>query len=86
MRRERRTSGRSTTKSISTKNAERRFGGGCGRLLVLPREVCAVSRERLRRSKGHLTAAQKSAEGIVPAGAGKARTDRERVGGGPHGR
>jgi len=54
--------------------------------LVLPREVCAVSLWRLRRSKGRLIAAQKSAEGIVPAKAGKARTDRERVGGRPHGR
>ena len=54
--------------------------------MVLPREVCVVSLERLRRSKGLLTAAQKSAEGIVPVEAGKARTDRERVGGRPHGR
>jgi hypothetical protein len=54
--------------------------------LVLPREVCAVSQKRLRRSKGRLTAAQKSAEGIVAAKAVKARTDRERVGVRPHGR
>ena len=54
--------------------------------MILPREVCAVSLRRLRRSKGRLIAAQKSAEGIVPVEAGKARTDRERVGGRPHGR
>ena len=39
-----------------------------GRKLGLPQEICAVSEgsaDRLRRPQGHLTAAQKSAEGVV---------------------
>ena len=45
------------------------------RRLSLPREVCFVSpARRLRRSRGRLTAEQKSAEGIVCAGQ---RPDRE---------
>jgi hypothetical protein len=67
MRRERRTSGRSTTKSISTVRARSVDSADVhGRLSSLPREVCTVSRERLRSSRGDLTAGQKSAEGIVP--------------------
>ena len=43
-----------------------------GRRLSLPQEICAVSRERLRGPRGTLTTAQKSAEGIVEHGVGKA--------------
>jgi len=42
-----------------------------GRKLGLPQEICAVSTgnaDGLRRPQGHLTAAQKSAEGVVCAG------------------
>ena len=35
------------------------------RRLNLPQEICAVSRRRLRPSEGGLTAAQKSAEGVL---------------------
>jgi hypothetical protein len=43
------------------------------RRLSLPREVCFVSpARRLRRSRGRLTAEQKSAEGIVGQAVGKA--------------
>jgi hypothetical protein len=40
--------------------------------LNLPREICSVSRERLRPSRGSLTAEQKSAEGILDHDVGKA--------------
>jgi hypothetical protein len=40
--------------------------------LNLPREICSVSRERLRLSRGSLTAEQKSAEGILDHDVGKA--------------
>src|SRR5260370_26629336 len=43
-----------------------------GRRLSLPQEICLVSRERLRRPRGHLTARQKSAEGVVGHVVGKA--------------
>jgi hypothetical protein len=42
------------------------------RRLSLPREICTVSLRRLRLSKGSLTAAQRSAEGIVGHDVGKA--------------
>jgi hypothetical protein len=42
------------------------------RRLNLPQEVCAVSHRRLRPPKGGLTAAQKSAEGVVGHDVGKA--------------
>ena len=66
-RRERRTSGPLTAKSISIKGAERKFGGGArkadeltsGDLWRVP--VCGG----LSESRGSLNAAQKSAEGIV---------------------
>jgi hypothetical protein len=44
-----------------------------GRRLHLPQEICAVSRRRLRPSRGGLTAAQKSAEGVLGSAVGKAR-------------
>src|ERR1700681_3810398 len=43
-----------------------------GRRLSLPQEICLVSRERLRRPRGNLTARQKSAEGVVCHVVGKA--------------
>src|ERR1700739_2345292 len=44
------------------------------RRLSLPREICRVSPlRRLRRSRGRLTAGQKSAEGVVGHAVGKAR-------------
>jgi len=42
------------------------------RRLSLPREICSVSPQRLRRLKGRLTAEQKSADGIVGPAVGKA--------------
>src|SRR6476661_2268905 len=42
------------------------------RRLSLPQEICSVSLRRLRLSKGGLTAGQKSAEGILGHGVGKA--------------
>src|SRR6202040_3995348 len=43
------------------------------RRLSLPREICPVSPlRRLRRPRGHLTAWQKSAEGVVGQAVGKA--------------
>src|ERR1700674_3759097 len=43
-----------------------------GRRLSLPQEICSASLQRLRLSKGGLTAGQKSAEGIVGHDVGKA--------------
>ena len=43
-----------------------------GRRLNLPREICSVSRRRLREPRGERTAGQKSAEGIVGSAVGKA--------------
>jgi hypothetical protein len=43
-----------------------------GRRLSLPQEICSASLRRLRLSKGGLTAAQKSAEGILGHDVGKA--------------
>lgn len=42
------------------------------RRLDLPREICSVSRERLRLSRDSLTAEQKSAEGKLGHDVGKA--------------
>jgi len=42
------------------------------RRLNLPQEICSVSLQRLRMSKGSLTAEQKSAEGKVGHDVGKA--------------
>jgi hypothetical protein len=42
------------------------------RRLSLPQEICSVSIRRLRLSKGSLTAAQKSAEGVLGHDVGKA--------------
>src|SRR6266567_2877857 len=43
-----------------------------GRRLSLPQEICSVSPRRLRQPRGGLTAGQKSAEGILGDGVGKA--------------
>src|ERR1700686_5785255 len=43
-----------------------------GRRLSLPQEICSASLQRLRLSKGGLTAGQKSAEGILGHVVGKA--------------
>src|SRR5215469_11500488 len=43
-----------------------------GRRLNLPQEICPVSPWRLRQPRGGLTAEQKSAEGILGHGVGKA--------------
>ena len=45
--------------------------------LELPQEICLVSRERLRRPRGNLTARQKSAEGVV--GHGERATNSHRI-------
>src|SRR5580704_9183791 len=42
------------------------------RRLSLPQEICFVSLRRLRLPKGHLTAEQKSAEGVLGYDVGKA--------------
>jgi hypothetical protein len=42
-----------------------------GRRLSLPQEICSASLQRLRLSKGDLTAEQKSAEGILGHVVGK---------------
>src|SRR5271165_7013881 len=42
------------------------------RRLSLPREICPVSPGRLRRSRGRMTAGQKSAEGVLGQAVGKA--------------
>ena len=72
-RRERRTSGQRTAKFISIKGATRRSGGGAPKAAELTQEICAASPRRLRPSRGGLTAAQKSAEGVVGHDVGKAR-------------
>lgn len=65
-RRERWTSGREIAKSISIKSVRRR-SGGCARKAVqlTPGDLCCVLETGLRESRGSLTAAQKSADGIV---------------------
>ena len=67
MRRERRTSGLMTAKSLSIKGAERKFGG-CARKAdgtYLGRYASCLPESGLWEPRGLLTAAQKSAEGIV---------------------
>ena len=56
----------STTRSVDPAVVHRRR-------LSLPREICPVSPpRRLRRSRGRLTAGQKSAEGVLGQAVGKA--------------
>ena len=72
IRRERRTSGQLTAKSVSIKGAKRRFGGCAQKTAELTQEICSVSHRRPRLSNGGLAAVQKSAEGIVGRDVGKA--------------
>jgi len=72
IRRQRRTSGQLTAKSISIKGAKRRFGDCAQKVAELtPGDLLCV-RNGLRLSKGNLTAEQKSAEGILGQDVGKA--------------
>ncbi len=69
MRRERRASRQQTTKPISIKDAERK-SGGCVRTVVelIAGDLRRVSNAGLTESEDSVTAAQKSAEGIVGRG------------------
>ena len=73
-RRASRPSGRLTAKAISIKGATRR-SGDCARkaAALTPGDLCRVAGGRLRSSGGGLTAAQKSAEGVVGPDVGEAR-------------
>jgi len=72
-RRQRRTSGQRIAKSISIKGAKRRSGGCAPKAIELtPGDLPRVASRRLRRSRGRLTAGQKSAEGILGKAVGKA--------------
>jgi len=65
MRRQRRTSGQLTAKSISIQGAKRRSGGCAWKAVELtPGDLFRV-RNGLRLSRGNLTAGQKSAEGVL---------------------
>ena len=75
-RRQHRTSGQLTAKSSSIKVRSVDSAIVHGRRLNLPQEICSVSRRRLRRPKGSLTAEQKSAEGIV-SGHGEGPNEKE---------
>jgi hypothetical protein len=76
-RRQRRTSGLLTAKSISIKARSVDSAIVHRRWLSLPQEICFVSRVRLRLSKDSLTAEQKSASGIV-SGDGEGPNEKER--------
>ena len=65
IRREHRTSGQRTAKSVSIKVRSVDSAIVHGRHRSLPQEICSVSLRRLRRPRGILTAGQKSAAGIV---------------------
>src|SRR5947208_7126475 len=72
MRRQCRTSGQLTAKSIPSKGAKRRSGGCAQKAAELtPGDLLRV-RNGLRLSKGGLTAGQKSAEGVLGHDVGKA--------------
>jgi hypothetical protein len=66
VRRERRTSGPLTAKSISIKGAERK-SGGCARKAVglTSGDLCHVSDEGLGEPRGFSNVAQESAEGVL---------------------
>ena len=80
IRRQRRTSGQRIAKSISIKDAKRR-SGNCARKAteLTPGGLRRVPRSELREPRGDLTAAQKSAEGIL-GGAICRRPERMEVG------
>jgi len=78
-RRERRTSGQMIAKSLSIKGAGRKSGGRASKAVELTSgDLRRVPESGLGEPRGSPTAAQKSAEGIVPdpRGEGKARTVR----------
>ena len=77
IRREHRTSGQRTAKSVSIKVRSVDSAMVHGRRLSLPQEICFVSPRRLRLPKGNLTAEQKSASGIV-SGYGEGPNEKER--------
>src|SRR5258706_16059789 len=72
MRRECRTSGQLTAKSVSIKGAKRRSGGRAWKAVELTPGDLSCVRNGLRRPRGSLTAGQKSAEGIVGCDVGEA--------------
>ena len=83
MRRKRRTSGQRIAKSISIKGAKRRFGDCAWKATELtPGDPRRVPSLELRKSRGFLTAAQKSAEGIIGQAIGKASEALQRRKGG----
>src|SRR5712691_12838122 len=65
MRRQCRTSGQLTAKSVSIKRAKRRSGGCAWKAAELTPGDLSCVREGLRLSRGNLTAGQKSAEGVL---------------------
>jgi len=72
MRRQCRTSGQLTAKSVSIKGAKRRSGDCAWKAVELtPGDLSCVC-NGLRLSRGSLTAGQKSAEGVVGYDVGKA--------------
>jgi hypothetical protein len=77
IRRQHRTSGQRTAKSISIKVRSVDSAMAHGRRLSLPQEICSVSLRRLRRPRGILTAGQKSAEGVI-SGYGEGPNEKER--------
>ena len=76
-RRQHRTSGQRTAKSVSIKVRSVDSAMVHGRRLSLPQEICFVSPRRLRLPKGNLTAEQKSASGTV-SGYGEGPNEKER--------
>ena len=77
IRRQHRTSGQLTAKSVSIKVRSVDSAMVHGRRLSLPQEICFVSPRRRRLPKGNLTAEQKSALGIV-SGYGEGPNEKER--------
>jgi hypothetical protein len=72
MRRQCRTSGQLTAKSISIKGAKRRSGGRAWKAVELTPGDLSCVRNGLRLSRGSLTTGQKSAEGVLGHDVGKA--------------
>ena len=73
MRRQCRTSGQLTAKSVSIKGAERRSGDCAWKAAeITPGDLSCVVATRLREPKGDLTAGQKSAEGVLGYVVGRA--------------
>jgi hypothetical protein len=73
MRRQCRTSGQLTAKSVSIKGAKRRSDDCAWKAAeITPGDLSCVVATRLREPGGDLTAGQKSAEGIVGHDVGKA--------------